>query len=180
MRACLVIGSALNWKDDVEAALDVGEFDGVICVKRIGVLWKGRMDAWVTLHPDRVPKELAERRLKGYPDPDRIFSQETVGRAQHVTDQIDYKLPGQRTSGSSGLFAVRVAQVLGFGRVVLCGIPMSNEYGKVEYGPVWHGEKMFRDAFVNTLPLIKDTVRSMSGWTRELLGAPTSDWLRGA
>jgi hypothetical protein len=25
--------------------------------------------------------------------------------------------------------------------------------------------------------VIRDNVRSMSGWTRDLLGAPTEDWL---
>lgn len=178
-RSCLVIGSALTWEQDVEAALDIGEYDGVVAVKRIGVLWRGRLDAWVTLHPDRLVKEMPERLLKGYPAPARVFSQTSASPMKHVTDQIDYKFPGQRTSGSSGLFAVRVAFMLGFDRIVLCGIPLTKEFGKVDYGPLWHGEKLFRDAFQKAIPLFDGRVRSMSGWTKDLVGMPTAEWLKG-
>jgi hypothetical protein len=36
----------------------------------------------------------------------------------------------------------------------------------------------YRKGWERKLPDIKDRVRSMSGWTKELLGKPTKGWLR--
>lgn len=86
--------------------------------------------------------------------------------------------PMQKDVGSSGHFALKVAlQDLGFDKAVLCGIPMNAE-GRHFFNPrPWKVAHAYQQAWVDTLPLIKDRVRSMSGWTAELLGKPDAEWL---
>jgi hypothetical protein len=88
-----------------------------------------------------------------------------------------YQFPGvDNKSGTSGLFAAKVALCdLGFDRVVLCGVPMTatphlnnrtdwvdRPKTPTDYQRVWAG-----------LPAeYLGRMRSLSGWTRELLGAP--------
>lgn len=175
---CLVLGSALCLHNDVEAALDLSEFDGVVAAKRAGVVWAGELDAWVTLHPERMHKEAHARAERGYPNAKRIYSHITRG-PKEVTHQMNYKFAAQRTSGSSGLFAVKVALLeLGYNRIVLCGIPMDKTYGRIDdRSPVWTGAEAFKPAFLDVLEELRPYVRSMSGWTAQQFGLPTREWL---
>lgn len=180
MRKCLVLGSALNWMQDVEAALDISEFDGVVAAKRAGVYWPGTLDAWVSLHPERVIADKLERAALGHPAASRIFVHDANSIVRkHVTDVAEYKFPLQRVSGSSGLFAVKVAQLLGFERLVLCGIPLDKTFGKLDAGPKWVAADAFRQGFEQALPTIAPFTRSMSGYTEKRLGRPTLSWLEG-
>jgi hypothetical protein len=83
-------------------------------------------------------------------------------------------------AGSSGLFACEVAiKVLDVTRIVLCGIPMHDEphfFG----GDVWRSGPAYWHEWLKALPHIEDNVRSMSGRTKELLGAPSRQWLTEA
>lgn len=90
---------------------------------------------------------------------------------------MEYRWKDQATSGSSGLFAVRVALELGFDRIVLCGVPMQKEQGRLDGIVRWSGAEAFKKGWQQALPHLRDTTRSMSGWTKQLLGAPTAEWL---
>jgi hypothetical protein len=93
---------------------------------------------------------------------------------------LDYRWPGMTLSGSSGLFAVKAAlEVLGADRVVLAGVPMSTDQRHFNKGEPWAKGAPYLDAWRIALPFIRDRVRSLSGFTRDLLGAPTPDWLTG-
>ena len=65
-------------------------------------------------------------------------------------------------------------------KVVLCGVPM-DEQGNVDGRENWALKEVMihREGWNKRYDLLKDRVRSMSGWTRELLGEPTRDWLDG-
>lgn len=113
------------------------------------------LDIWVTLHPEKFPDAFAPS-----------------------VDFPELWEPGG-SSGSSGLFAVRCAiERLGADRVILCGVPMDTQphfYG----GDPWLAADGFWPAWIVAMPYIKNRVRSMSGRTRDLLGAPTAEWLAG-
>jgi hypothetical protein len=175
MRRCLILGSALSWLSDVEAALSLSEFEGVVAAKQAGEKWRGRLDAWVTLHPEYLDTSYRARKQAGLPVDTRIFCHKGGKR---VTDILDYLYPAQKSSGSSGLFACKVAQHLGFTHLVLCGIPNDNSAGKIGVGPAWHGAENFKAGWQQALPYLTN-VRSMSGWTARLLGSPTTEWLTG-
>lgn len=177
MSVCLVLGSAQCLWADVDRALDLGEFKGVVAAKRAGVLWPGRLDAWVTLHPERVSKDIAERKSLGHPAAARVYCHEEVGAFPGITHRTHFRFKGQNTTGSSGLFAVKVAFELGYTRAVLCGIPLQSSEGRIGFGPFWVGSRHFQKGFIEALPHLKDRVRSMSGWTSEKLGMPTAAWI---
>lgn len=76
------------------------------------------------------------------------------------------------SSGTSSLFAVRVGLEL-YEQVILCGIPLDGS-GSF-YHPPWYDyydyhEKKWREPWVKAAPGFNGRVRSMSGFTRELLG----------
>lgn len=180
MTVALVLGGAACVFNDVEVALALGKFDGVIACNDMAARWPGRLDAAVSKHPERWTGWLAARERRRFPAPDRVISHlEAEGQASEaVTGHTEFRFPGQTASGSSGLFALKVALVdLGFDKAVLCGVPMSADRGHFAYGPTWPDAIHYQPAWREALPAIQDRARSLSGWTRNLLGAPTKDWL---
>ena len=167
MRALVLGGAACVWAD-VDAALGLGEFDMVVACNDIGALWPGRLDHWASLHPERLPKWESERRARGYPG-----GWVTWAHRAHKGIARD---TGGDWAGSSGLLAVRVALEVGASRVVLAGVPLDRDAGHVVRQAAWPSADAFRKGWKrHEADLIG--VRSMSGWTREFLGAPDEVWL---
>lgn len=175
-KRCLVLGSANCLRDDLRRALAMGEFEGVVAAKHAGIEWTGELDAWVSLHPDRFAELIAERSAKGSPPSLRHFGHKAQ---EGVCEGVQYKFEGQNKSGSSGLFACKVAIDLGFDRLVLCGIPLEKEFGRIDGKSHWNGATSFRQGFLEARPALAGRARSMSGWTQRILGTPTSEWLNG-
>lgn len=173
-KRCLILGSAHCLWDDVERAQRLGTFDGVVAAKGAGIHWKGPLDAWVSLHPERFVNDIATREGLGYPAANRTYGYKPGVGYSHWTN---YKFESQRRSGSSGLFACKVAIDLGFDRLVLCGIPLDKEQGRIDdQKDRWSGASSFKQGFQEAMPHLRDTARSMSGWTQMQLGEPTPDW----
>jgi hypothetical protein len=169
-RIALVLGGADCVWADAEAALDMGEFDGVVGCNAIGRYWPGRMDAWVSLHPEKFGPWCNRREADGLPP-----------HAQRLgLTEVEPRFVGQREPGSSGLFALKVALMdLGFNRAVLCGIPLDTR-PHFDSAPLWPAALNYRTAFLQAKPQFKRRARSMSGWTADQLGRPTEEWLRCA
>jgi hypothetical protein len=75
-------------------------------------------------------------------------------------------------SGSSALLGCEVAlDQLGYAKIVLCGCPL--------IGIGQHNYEIYRKGWEQQQELVMGRVKSMSGWTREFLGAPTEEWLNG-
>lgn len=166
----LILGGAACVYEDVEAALDLGEFDGVIAAKRVARRWPGRIDAWVSLHAGEKQNLIARRERYGLPPIGKLFE---VGDVPHL-------YLGQTNPGASGLFAVKVAlDELGYGRAVLCGVPMSPT-PHFDVPVAWSAADYYQTGWRQALPHIADHVRSMSGWTEQLLGRPDAAWIAGA
>jgi len=161
----LVLGGATTVWDDVEAALALTEADGIVACNDIAADWPGPIDAAATLHPDLWPGWAERRASKGYPPAPQVFTH-------------GWAFPGQDRSGSSGLFALKVALVdLGYDRAVLCGVPMDEQARHITEPWPWRSAEILRAGWRQALPAIGDRARSMSGWTADLLGRPTPDWL---
>ena len=175
MRTALVLGGANTVWADVQAALEIGEYSSVVGCNDVGIVWPGVMDAWVSLHGYNLRAWANRRQSKGLPPHAALYGHAEAPAVTHVTP---YKFPGQDHSGSSGLFALKVALIdLGFDRAVLCGIPMSPE-GNHFFDPrAWEGAGHHQIAWLECQSQIKDRVRSMSGWTANLLGRPDTAWL---
>jgi len=177
----LILGGAKCVFEDIDAALDLGEYDYTIAINDIGARWLGHVDVWATLHFEKLPQWISDRQARGGKPVKQYFTHnEKSSPANFKGIQTQYRFDGQTKSGSSGLFAVKVALVdLNIDKAVLCGIPMLEKEAHF-FRPEadWKGAASHRRGWEQTKNIIEHRVRSMSGWTRELLGAPTDEWLR--
>ena len=181
---CIVLGGADCLWDDIEAY--TGPVDAVVACNDAGYAWSGGLAAWVTLHPLNWtrPKDawLARREANGYP-PAPLYTHD-LRHAPEGAIKTPYCFPGQEHSGSSGMFAAKVALAdLGFDRVILCGIPMS-PMKHITGADHWHTQPNGHGKKVSALPdrylkrwrdvpaEFTGRIRSMSGATRDLFGAP--------
>ncbi|WP_414461810.1 hypothetical protein [Hyphomicrobium sp. DY-1] len=169
-KRCLVLGGGASVWTDAEAALDLAEFDFVIAANDIGAHWAGKIDVFCSLHPEKLEGWIRARREKGHPDGFTTWAHKKIAGCPVDRATSDWK-------GSSGLFAVKIARELGYERIVLCGVPMSAEGAHFFDDNPWDASKTFRQAWINRRAEIAPYVRSMSGWSRSMLGEPSSDWL---
>jgi hypothetical protein len=181
VRRALVLGGASTVWADVEAALELGQFDGAVGCNDAAAAWPGKLDALVTLHGDKAPLWIERRARAGLAPPAAVYGHTDArpGRkAPALTHTTEFRFPGQTDTGSSGLFALKVALVdLGYDRAVLCGVPMQPAGQHFFDARDWRGAYAHRDGWKQALPAIKDRARSMSGWTAELLGRAEAAWL---
>jgi hypothetical protein len=84
---------------------------------------------------------------------------------QPGVDIIEPLFPGER-SGSSALLGALAALKIGYRRIILCGCPLDEK----KYQP-------FQIGWIAKEKVVKGKVFSMSGWTKELLGAPGAEWM---
>ena len=181
VKRCLVLGSANSVWADIERATNICEFHGVVASKEIGVHWKGHLDGWVSLHPERMQKDRDLREANGYPPAEVHFGHQFKPDAKGIDVWYNYKFEGQLRSASSGIFALKVAlEYFHFDQAVLCGIPLQRDQGRIDGKPNWNGGSTFHKGFEEAMPAFKDRVRSMGGWTALRVGQLTSAWANRA
>jgi hypothetical protein len=100
------------------------------------------------------------------------------GRKGRIARRVSYRYPGMDSSASSGGYAAKIALEDGFDRVVLAGVPMSEGHHFTRQTP-WLQRDCFTKGFQKSIPYFAGRVRSVSGWTQEMLGTPDPDWLNG-
>lgn len=144
--------------------------DLVVATNDAGAVYPGHLDGWATLHHEQFTAWRVRR--AGNQDY-RAFC------IQPHLQSVDAEIVREKWSASSGLYAAQIAlDVFGASGVVLCGVPLSPEAGHFfDRATAWDDAHVFRRGFEAALPVIRDHIRSMSGWTRELLGAPDAEWL---
>jgi hypothetical protein len=172
----LIVGGASAALDEAESARDLGPFDAVMAINDAIALYPAPLDYAVTLHPDKLRGWL-DRRAKDQRPGARpeLWSDHCVGTGNLEPDQ----LTRDSWAGSSGLFAVKVGLIEGFERIVLAGVPMQAARGHIEDAAPWTDCSSFTSGWHIQRKLLGLFVRSMSGWTAELLGKPTRAWLAG-
>lgn len=183
MPSALIVGSASCVWDDLAAAAELFEPDAVFVVNDMIPRYEGVIDYTVTLHPEKLFGWQLDRLTNGYNNNycsvsfERAETREKGVVYPCIDKVVDWRYADQASSGSSGLYAVKVAQEEGFDRILLAGVPMTQT-------PHFDRRKDWQECetFLATWVKVKHrlgTVRSMSGFTRELLGYPTSSWLAG-
>lgn len=128
------------------------------------------------IYPDKINGALIKHTLGGSDDAPWF---------DNTWDLADDPFPHAKDMmwhGSSGLFALLVGLEMGYKRIVLAGCPMDSKghwyFPGIEYGPVWTFES-YQAWFEFTLDPRKRRVRSCSGYTEILLGAPDEDFFNG-
>lgn len=189
MKIALVVGSADCMWEDVEAARKLFTPDAVYCVKRAGIHWPEAFQVWVGLHPEYMDAYEAERAKLGYPNGYEIVAPLSgeVGMHGHkgnVARRVSYRWPGTKpgegSSASSGIYGAKIALDDGY-RVVLAGIPMTATPHFVKHDRHgtgnWTQLESFLPGFERSLPHLMGRCKSMSGLTRQKLGAPDAAWI---
>lgn len=170
----LVLGSANTLWDDRAAALELFEPDVILACNHAGRDAPGRVDHWCTMHPELFPIWVAARADAGRPAADRLW------HAKHKRLPVDVSsTPIESWGGSSGLLCVTVALALDCERVVLAGVPMVKTMLHFDSDKHWEEARAYWPAWERHEPKLLGRVKSMSGWTRDLLGGPTGRWLSG-
>jgi hypothetical protein len=185
VRTAIVCGGARTIWRDLANAEELFRADAIFCVNDIGSDYPERIDFWCTLHPEKFRAWQDARKKKGgnsdyvaYAHEPNVAHGPREGLPR-IDKWLDFRYPGMTGSGSSGLFAVKCAQSEGFNRIVLCGVPMQVKAAHYFDTNPWNEHGQFVAAWQHALVYLRDTVRSMSGWTRELLGPPSPEWLAG-
>lgn len=173
----LVLGGASCIWQDVAAFRALGvKPDAVVACNDMISEWRGALDAACSLHAEKLRSWLELRKSNGYTPPWRTFAKPATDSG---FEETEYRFDGQNETGSSGLFALRIALVnLGADKAVCCGIPMRKEPHFFDAAD-WQGAPQHWNGWLQAQPAIRDRARSMSGNTQRLLGAPTPEWLSG-
>jgi hypothetical protein len=177
MSVGIVLGGAACVWHDLDALGTMTDISAVtvIATNEAGVHYDGELHHWCTLHSEKMHDWESERAALGKP---KTYT--TWGRVYPFGHEALQKICDRAVKhdkGTSGMLAVEVAVQLGLQRIVLCGVPMNGDphfFG--DEG--WTHFEGFRKHWQRRKRwLERHHVRSMSGWTAELLGQPTVGWL---
>lgn len=175
----LILGGAVNVLHEAREAFRLFTPDRIIACNHVGIRWPGRLDAWVTFHPLEMHQWQDERASLGrntdYEAITYVHSKDKAVKAR-IDRRHPHMWPGQRNSGSSGLFATRIALDDGATHIVLAGIPIDRNGSHIVRGGEWHCADSYQETWRGVADRLT-RVRSMGGWTRQLLGEPTREWL---
>jgi hypothetical protein len=175
----LIIGSGPTVANDIARFHADGYSSSphvVIAVNEIAIHLK-RLDHWATLHGEKLSRWIDRRRATLGLDSSLVslWAADTGMPAPAGTRVLPYDWGGMG-SGSSGLFAVRVAFRLRAGIICLAGVPMTPD-GHWNDPTPWKDHGGAVAAWIAAEPQLRGRVRSLSGWTREFLGEPTlAEW----
>jgi hypothetical protein len=168
----LIIGSARTLADDERRARELFAPDLLIGCNHAARDHDGPVDHWATMHPDLYPIWLSLRRQAGRPEPGQLW------HARHRIAPAGLRTrPIESWGGSSGMLCVAVAFELGVERIVLAGVPLDKMARHYDDDRPWQEARAYRQMWEMRVPMLTGRVKSMSGWTRDLLGEPTEDWL---
>jgi hypothetical protein len=163
----VIMGCAPNWKDDLDKfKLICSDFD--VLAVGLDCSYDGRIDYFATYHVEDIPLYHINR-FKGNQNTDyKVISHVDSDIAK---SHIDIVYPYEPPSGSSSLLGALASKSLGYKKIVLCGCPLEGLNKKKQ--PYISFQKGWTAKFTQ----VKGNVKSMSGWTRELLGEPSKEWL---
>jgi hypothetical protein len=180
MRA-IVVGRSAAALEEYEAARALGVYDAVIVVGAMVVDFPWRVDHLVSWHAVLFAHWARKRASAGHPPLGDTRFWGARFRNRHVKGP-----PGMSVEyvtcvgGSSGFLAAHgvALGVLGATRVVLAGIPLEAGAGHFGAGnKSWGEADLYWQTWLDHESELRGRVRSMSGRTRTLLGAPDMEWL---
>lgn len=169
----LVVGGGADVFREVEHALALFTPADVVCINDIGALWPAHLPAWASMHPEKLAGWAKRRAANGH-DPAEVYW--TGAHRLHQATVTDIE-PIDSLGGGSGLLAIRVARAGGARKIVLAGVPMTKTAHFHSAGKRWSEATVYHRFWVKELDNLRADCRSFGGWTKEVLGVPTADWL---
>lgn len=192
MKVAVILGRHEDVWNELERAKamikEVGAELWVIATKRAGRDYDGPVHEWPGFHPELLQTFVNERAKNNRPPALRYWSAKSS-----KVNPGQFGLPIEwltSVGGSSGLLGIQVADAIGrhpkyanepkIDKSILCGIPMTPST-RYDDGKEWKEAIHYRDHWLKYFidhPDSKARLRSFSGWTKEILGEPTLEWLR--
>jgi hypothetical protein len=166
-RPCLIIvASAPCARDDITSLPATFSFDWLAVGVDAVPLIDGEMSYVATYHPEDIPVIRDVRKTMGGNLDYRLVC--------HVPKEgVDIVIPFEAPSGSSALLGVLAGLRDDYHKMILCGCPLEGQ------SPQKNNYADFRKGWEAKFDMVREVVRSMSGWTKNLLGPPTEEWLNG-
>ena len=133
--------------------------------------YPGHAYYFATYHPSDIAQAIERRKAFGGNTDYTIISHQPHLDNATGRDMVGLIIPFEPPTGSSALLGVLAGIKLGYEKIIVCGCPLTGANDKA------YDYAKFRPGWTAKLAAIKDVTRSMSGWTMELLGAPTAEWM---
>jgi len=165
-RICILLaGGRSVWQDFKDFACGWHSDFDIMCVNDVGMFWPNHLEHWFSLHGDQFSGWCAVREFH-YKPAKYLHACAPNNRA------IVWPVP---QGGTSTMSAVYTALVMGYKQVVMCGAPFSDD-GHF-FDPLDRTSNFKHEALPERWIRARDTifegkVKSMSGLSREILGAP--------
>lgn len=173
-RVAFVLGGANTLHSDLHSALCLCQPHTLIATNHAGRDFMGILPHWCTLHTEKMPQWIEERRAKNLPDAKNFWTS-NIKTVPSEHENLYRRVPSW--NGSSGLLAIQVGLELGYDRIVLCGVPLDRKAEHYDVRGDWPDAPRYRSAWTKNIRHLRGKVKSFSGWTRDLLGEPTVSWL---
>lgn len=162
----LICAGARSVWDDLKAFAE--KFHGkpdVMAVNDFGMFYPSHLEHWFSLHGEQLPGWCAVREFHHTP----VMHRHTTKTQRHG---IPWAVPMMGTSSLSGVY---VGLALGYDRIVLCGAPLNDEAHF--FDPPWVATNFSNEGAHDiwqraNRDIFEGRVSSMSGVSREILGAP--------
>lgn len=176
----IVLGSATDALAEYEAAKALVPAAFVVCVNDALRTCPDRVHAFATLHPEKRERFLGveDCELKRHPDCSLWTYEAPINR------RGGFNIAREKWAGSSGLFAVQIAlEKLDAAGVILAGVPMDAARratyadAEAEWGGGETYVQRYQRGWTKAHSILRARVRSFSGFTRDLLGPPTPEWI---
>lgn len=176
----IVLGIAPCLESDLSQIKNLNEFDffavGLDCSDRVSF----DIQHACSYHPYEFPEFRSRRAaINGNLDYKTHSHQNGVIPQNGNVFKVDFIWPlvaKAPESGSSSFLAAQAAVGMGYEQVILCGCPMQ---GKNLIMPKAEGYHVFQAGWIKHVDILQGRVRSMSGWTREFLGSPDDNLIKG-
>ena len=163
-RVLIIYGAAPCVDEDYTAAIKLAGVADVVGVGLDTSEVRLPFDWIVTLHPVEA-QEIKERRAAAG------LGEIIIVAHEKQNWEVDVLEPYTPPTGSSALLGVNYGIRLGYRKIILCGCPLTGKNaGGYEYARLRDGWTFKKDE-------IMGMVKSMSGWTKDLIGEPTKEWL---
>ena len=183
----LITADGKTLVDDLEVFIGWDIPHDVMCVGRSIKAYPGKVDHWAEVDAD-ASNWVAMNLEKTHPDKVRNghIYKHTLG--EHKGFDFDWDVENSpwpmsevMWHGSTALFAVMIALEMGYKPIVLAGTPLDSKghwyFDREKYGPTWTAET-YQAWFEFAAGENAKYVKSMSGYTMQILGKADRKWLK--
>ncbi|MCK9431876.1 MAG: hypothetical protein M0R00_02835 [Candidatus Omnitrophica bacterium] len=168
MKPLVIIGSAPSVFEDLSGIPNLESCDHMAVGLSSTDKYFGRIDYVCNNHPENIPA-IREIMMQRHEACGGNYDFKIIGPVP--APGVDIVEPFRPPTGSSAITGALSAIRMGYRKIILAGCPLTGK------APGGNSYEEFRQGWNHHKPELIGLVKSMSGWTRELLGAPTTEWL---